>query len=94
MNVMHPASPERERVGGSLRLGVSASWRLIAKAPRRKGAESMVWPHHRETGALPLWALPTPPSPNLPAAGNAGCALRFQIGHHWLGVPEPGRSVQ
>ena len=51
----------------------------------------MVWPHHRETGALPLWALPTPPSPNLPAAGNAGCALRFQIGHHWLGVPEPGR---
>ena len=27
-----------------------------------------------------------------PAAGNAGIASRLTIGHHWPGVPEPGRS--
>jgi hypothetical protein len=32
-------------------------------------------------------------SPNQPAAGNAGFAPRFQIGHPWPGVPESGRSL-
>jgi len=29
--------------------------------------------------------------PNKPAAGNAGIAPQLAIGHHWPGVPEPGR---
>jgi hypothetical protein len=28
---------------------------------------------------------------NKPAAGNAGWAPQLAIGHHWPGVPEPGR---
>ena len=32
-----------------------------------------------------------PDSPNKPAAGNAGIASQLTIGHHWPGVPEPGR---
>ena len=31
--------------------------------------------------------------PNKPAAGNAGIASWLTIGHHWPGVPEPGRST-
>jgi len=30
-------------------------------------------------------------SSNKPAAGNAGIASQLTIGHHWPGVPEPGR---
>jgi hypothetical protein len=33
-------------------------------------------------------------SSNKPAAGNAGIASQLTIGHHWPGVPEPGRSAQ
>ena len=32
-------------------------------------------------------------TPNKPAAGNAGIVSRLTIGHHWPGVPEPGRST-
>jgi hypothetical protein len=31
------------------------------------------------------------PSPNHPAAGNAGIASRLAIEHHWPGVPDLGR---
>jgi hypothetical protein len=30
---------------------------------------------------------------NKPAAPNAGIASRFEVGHHWPGVGEPGRSA-
>jgi hypothetical protein len=29
--------------------------------------------------------------PNHPATGKAGIASRLAIGHHWPGLPEPGR---
>ena len=29
--------------------------------------------------------------PNYPAAGKAGIASWLPIGHHWPGLPEPGR---
>jgi hypothetical protein len=28
---------------------------------------------------------------NQPAAGKAGIAHRLAVGHHWPGLPEPGR---
>jgi hypothetical protein len=31
--------------------------------------------------------------PNHPAAGKAGIALRFAMGRHCPGLPEPGRSA-
>ncbi len=31
------------------------------------------------------------PTSNHPAAGKAGIASRLAIGHHWPGLPEPGR---
>ena len=30
---------------------------------------------------------------NHPAPGKAGIASRLAIGHHWPGLPEPGRSA-
>ena len=30
---------------------------------------------------------------NEPAAGKAGIAPLLAIGHHWPGLPEPGRSA-
>jgi len=32
-------------------------------------------------------------TPDIPAAGKAGIALLFAIGHHGPGLPEPGRSA-
>jgi hypothetical protein len=31
---------------------------------------------------------------NHPAAGKAGIASGLAIGHHWPGLPEPGRWAQ
>ena len=30
-------------------------------------------------------------APNHPAAGKAGITRLLAIGHHWAGLPEPGR---
>jgi len=32
--------------------------------------------------------------PNKPAAGKAGLAPWLAIGHHWSGLPEPGRWAE
>ena len=49
---------------------------------------------HRGHGGSVGSAVCCPGRSNQPAAGNAGFALRFQLGHRRSGVPEPGRSAQ
>jgi hypothetical protein len=79
------------KAGGGIRRVTLARWRAAEPLPEfyrlaRLAFRKLPKEHDDQDSFVPYEI-----DANHPAAGKAGIASRLPIGHHWPGLPEPGR---